>query len=46
MPLNVSGEPVDFRFPVGAGREASDYAIYVSFRLTPEELATNRRARR
>lgn len=44
--VNVSGEAVELSFPVAPNRAASDYTIYVSFRLTPEELARNRRARR
>lgn len=44
--VTATGEPIDLDFPVSATRPASDYTIYVSFRLTPAELATNRRTLR
>jgi hypothetical protein len=43
--VNVTGDTIDLDFPIGPNRSAADYTIYVSFRLTPAELATNRRAR-
>ena len=36
-------EEIDLALPVSAERQASDYKIYVSFRLTAAELAYNRR---
>jgi hypothetical protein len=36
-------EPVRLSLPVGEGRRAADYRIFVSFELTPEEVAVNRR---
>ncbi len=36
-------QEVDVTLPVGDDRRAQDYTVYVSFRLTPEELAMNRR---
>lgn len=36
-------EPVRLSLPVGEERRATDYRIYVSFELTPEEVAVNRR---
>ena len=36
-------EPVRLSLPVGEERRASDYRIFVSFELTPEEVAVNRR---
>ncbi len=44
--VSVTADPVDLDFPVSADLPASAYTIYVSFRLTQAELATNRRARR
>lgn len=44
--VNVAGDTVDLSFPVSPDRPASDYTIYVSFRLTQAELAANRRAQR
>ena len=38
-----SGEPVSLSLPVGEGRRATEYRILVSFQLTPEDLALNRR---
>jgi len=43
--VSVTGDDIELDFPVGPSRAASDYTIYVSFRLTPAELATNRRTR-
>lgn len=37
------GEPVRLSLPVGEDRRATDYRIFVSFELTPEEVAVNRR---
>ena len=34
---------VDITLPVGAAISARDYTVYVAFRLTPEQLANNRR---
>jgi hypothetical protein len=39
----VQGEEVTLSFPVSQSRAITDYAIYVSFRLTASELAANRR---
>jgi hypothetical protein len=36
-------EPVSVSLPVGEDRHANDYRILVSFELTPEDLALNRR---
>ena len=36
-------EPVRLSLPVGEERRATDYRIFVSFELTPEEVAVNRR---
>jgi hypothetical protein len=36
-------EPVRLSLPVGEERKATDYRIFVSFELTPEDLAVNRR---
>jgi hypothetical protein len=44
--VSVTADPVQLDFPVTAERAASAYTIYVSFRLTPAELAANRRTRR
>jgi hypothetical protein len=38
-----ASEPVQLVLPVGDGRRMQDYRIMVSFQLTPEELAENRR---
>jgi hypothetical protein len=43
--VNVTGDTIDLDFPVSPDRQASDYTIYVSFRLTQAELAANRRSR-
>ena len=39
----VEGEPVRLSLPVGEERRATDYRILVSFELTPEDVAVNRR---
>jgi hypothetical protein len=36
-------EPVRLSLPVGEERRATDYRIFVSFELTPEDVAVNRR---
>lgn len=41
--LDLLGEPIKLLFPVSAQKQASDYKIVVGLRLTPEELAENRR---
>jgi hypothetical protein len=41
--VKVTDDEVDLRLPVTANRSAAVYKIYVAFRLTPEELAYNRR---
>jgi hypothetical protein len=38
-----SGEPVALSLPVGEERRATEYRILVSFELTAEDLALNRR---
>ncbi len=38
-----AAEPVRLSLPVGEERRATDYRVLVSFELTPEELAANRR---
>ena len=43
---SVAGEDVILSFPVTPERAASAYTIYVSFRLTGDELAANRRVKR
>lgn len=40
--LTLTGEDVNMAFPVTAEQPASTYTIYVSFRLTADELAYNR----
>ena len=42
----VAGDQLDLVFPPSSANSAADYTIYVSFYLTPEELAYNRRKRR
>ena len=37
------GAPVRLSLPVGEERRATDYRIFVSFELTPEDVAVNRR---
>jgi hypothetical protein len=39
----AEGDPVRLSLPVGEDRRATDYRIFVSFELTPEEVAVNRR---
>lgn len=41
--LNYPGEEIVLDIPVVAGKPASSYSIYVAFRLTPEQLAFNRK---
>ena len=41
--LSALSTPVSVTLPVGETRRASDYRVYVSFDLTPEDLALNRR---
>lgn len=41
--LDLTGPDIDLLFPVNAQKSAAAYKIYVSLRLTPEELATNRK---
>ena len=43
---SLVGEDITLVFPVGTERAITDYTIYVSFRLTPAELAYNRRSKR
>jgi|APCry1669188879_1035177.scaffolds.fasta_scaffold87945_1 hypothetical protein len=40
---NVETVPVSLTLPVGESRRGNDYRIYVSFELTPEDFALNRR---
>lgn len=44
--VSVTGDEIELQVPVTAERTASAYTIYVSFRLTPEELAYNRSHRK
>jgi hypothetical protein len=44
--MTLKGEDIDLAFPVSPENPASEYTIYVSFRLTPAELAFNRKTRR
>ena len=39
----VTGQPAVLTLPIGEGRRAADYIVRLSFQLTPEELALNRR---
>lgn len=39
----IESVPVSLSLPVGETRRATDYRIFVSFQLTPEELEQNRR---
>jgi hypothetical protein len=39
----VTDDDVDLRLPVSKTKTAASYKIYVAFRLTPQELAYNRR---
>jgi len=41
--VNVTDDEVDLRLPVSRNKSAAAYRIYVGFRLTPDELAYNRR---
>ncbi len=40
---NVTSQPIDISFPVGAERRIQDYKVMVGFLLTEEEVALNRR---
>ncbi len=40
--MTLVGEPINFRFPVGADQSAAGYQIYVGFRLTKAQLDYNR----
>ncbi len=40
--ITVTGDPVAMSFPADAAHPASAYQIFVSFQLTPDELAMNR----
>jgi hypothetical protein len=40
---NVTSQPVEISFPVGAERSIQDYRVLVGFLLTEDELAANRR---
>lgn len=40
---NVTGQDIDLTLPVSKTKTAAVYHIYVGFRLTPEELAYNRK---
>jgi hypothetical protein len=40
--VGIEGEEITLKFPVTPKKPASDYQIYVGYRLTPDELATNR----
>lgn len=40
--ITVTGDPVEMSIPADDAHPASAYQIFVSFQLTPEELATNR----
>jgi hypothetical protein len=41
--IDISGPPITLLFPVSAQKQASAYKIYVGLRLTPDELAENRK---
>lgn len=41
--VRVTDDEVDLLLPVNKNKTAAAYKIYVAFRLTPEELAYNRR---
>jgi hypothetical protein len=41
--VDITSDSIDLSFPVSATKAATAYTIYVAFRLTPEELAYNRR---
>jgi hypothetical protein len=40
--ITLTSDPVEMSLPADAAHPASVYQIFVSFQLTPEELATNR----
>jgi hypothetical protein len=40
--VTLSGDEIELAFPVTPDKQASAYTIYVSFRLTPDQLALNR----
>jgi hypothetical protein len=40
---NVTSQPVEISFPVGAGRRVQDYRVLVGFQLSEDEVAMNRR---
>ncbi|MCW3476614.1 hypothetical protein OL599_18790 [Rhodovastum sp. RN2-1] len=40
--VRAAGDPIDMLFPSTADKPAAAYTIYVSFRLTPDELQFNR----
>jgi hypothetical protein len=40
--ITVTGDPVQMSFPADAAHPASAYQIFVSFQLTPDQLAMNR----
>jgi hypothetical protein len=44
--VQVTADPTQYAFPTRRGLGGQNYTIYFLFRLTPEELATNRRALR
>lgn len=41
--MSYPGDEIVLDIPVVAGKPASSYSIYVAFRLTPEQLAFNRK---
>ena len=43
--VQASGEEITMHLPVTTEKNAARFTIYVSFRLTPQELAYNRRTR-
>lgn len=40
--IHVTGKPINLMIPITKAKSAAAYQIYVGFRLTPDELATNR----
>ncbi|MEI6158204.1 MAG: hypothetical protein WCP77_00105 [Roseococcus sp.] len=40
---NVTSQPVEISFPVGADRRVQDYRVLVGFQLSEDEVALNRR---
>jgi hypothetical protein len=42
--VQVTGNELNFEFPVRRGLGGQNYRIYVLFALSPEELAANQRA--